>query len=283
VENGLKARSNRGDIGSSWWSRRFLEALESLAIGGRLARGKSYARQGQVISLDVAAGTVSAAVQGSRPAPYSVSITVRPLTDAEWTTVEQALVAQALPCAKLLAGEVPPELETIFVDAGIPLVPTRIGDLEQECSCPDWGVPCKHLAAVFYLLAEAFDDDPFLILRWRGRAREELLSALRALRSGQPSDDPHDDPPAVAPTGAAVAVSGLEWPGDRLTRFWQPPPPLPARPPVLRADADVLLRLLATPSRDLGGADLTDRLRTLYQSVSPPDRDDLATPPRPRR
>ena len=42
----------------------------------------------------------------------------------------------------------------------------------MRCSCPDSEVPCKHLAATFYLLAEAFDEDPFLILRWRGRDRE---------------------------------------------------------------------------------------------------------------
>ena len=102
---------------------------------------------------------------------------------------EIALSEQALPSAKLLAGEVPPELEEIFADAGAPLFPRSVRDLEQRCSCPDREVPCKHLAATFYLLAEAFDADPFLILRWRGRERGQLLARLRELRS---ESDPGD-------------------------------------------------------------------------------------------
>lgn len=179
VEDGLRAQSTRGDIGTSWWSRRFLDVLESFAIGGRLARGKAYARKGQVMSLEILAGRVTAVVQGSRAEPYDVTISFAGLTAAEWERVETALSEQALPCAKLLAGEVPAELETIFAASGSPLFPAAVGDLQQVCSCPDWGVPCKHLAATFYLLAEAFDADPFLILRWRGRERDELLARLR--------------------------------------------------------------------------------------------------------
>lgn len=265
VEDGLKARSTRGDIGSSWWSRRFLDALESFAVGGRLARGKAYARKGQVISMEIGVGRVEALVQGSRPTPYEVSIVFAPLDDAAWERVEIALSEQALPCAKLLAGEVPPELEQVFADAGSPLFPAAARDLQQACSCPDWGVPCKHLAATSYLLAEAFDADPFLILRWRGREREALLARLRVLRSG--ADAPVTDPPAAARQigGSWAAVADLTWPGDLGERFWQPPPPLTARPPVLSADPDVVLRQLPEPDTALGGAVLVSALRQVYR------------------
>ncbi len=266
VEDGLKARSTRGDIGTSWWSRRFLDVLESFAIGGRLARGKTYARKGQVMSLEIVAGRVTAAVQGSRATPYDVTIAFAPLTATEWDRVEGALADQALPCAKLLAGEVPTELEAIFTAAGSPLFPAAVGDLRQDCSCPDWGVPCKHLAAAFYLLAEAFDSDPFVLLRWRGREREELLATLRMLRSGHASDGDHQ--PTTTPTaGAHTALAGLEWPGDRHERFWQPPPPLPVRPPVLSAAQDVVLRQLPEPDRALGGAELVAQLRRVYRDT----------------
>ena len=266
VEDGLKARSTRGDIGTSWWSRRFLDVLESFAIGGRLARGKTYARKGQVMSLEIVAGRVTAAVQGSRATPYDVTIAFAPLTATEWDRVEGALADQALPCAKLLAGEVPTELEAIFTAAGSPLFPAAVGDLRQDCSCPDWGVPCKHLAAAFYLLAEAFDSDPFVLLRWRGREREELLATLRMLRSGHASDGDHQ--PTTTPTaGAHTALAGLEWPGDRRERFWQPPPPLPVRPPVLSAAQDVVLRQLPEPDRALGGAELVAQLRRVYRDT----------------
>ena len=267
VEDGLKARSTRGDIGTSWWSRRFLDVLESFAIGGRLARGKTYARKGQVMSLEIVGRSGHGRGAGVARRAVRRHDHLRAADRAtEWDRVEGALADQALPCAKLLAGEVPTELESIFAAAGSPLFPAAVGDLRQDCSCPDWGVPCKHLAATFYLLAEAFDSDPFLLLRWRGREREELLATLRMLRSGHASDGDHQ--PTTTPTaGAHTALAGLDWPGDRHERFWQPPPPLPVRPPVLSAAQDVVLRQLPEPDRALGGAELVAQLRRVYRDT----------------
>lgn len=263
VENGLKARTARGAIGSTWWSRRFLDVLESFALGGRLSRGRAYARQGQVISLEVDHGAVRARVQGSRARPYQVSIELAVFSELVWAKAEIALSEQALPSAKLLAGEVPPELEDLFAEAGAPLFPEDVDDLDQHCSCPDWGLPCKHLAATFYLLAEAFDEDPFLILRWRGRDREELLARLRELRGGDGSVERGERTPSVA--GTALALSDLNEPTDRLDRFWQPGPPLPPRPAVLEVEPDLMLRQLPVPGVALGGETLVDRLRSAYQ------------------
>jgi uncharacterized Zn finger protein len=265
VKNGLRARSARGAIGSTWWSRRFLDVLESFALGSRLTRGRSYARQGQVMSLEVAAGLVRSTVQGSRARPYRVSIGLTPFSELVWAKAEIALSEQALPSAKLLAGEVPPELEEIFAHAGAPLFPTRINDLDQQCSCPDDEVPCKHLAATFYLLAEAFDDDPFLILRWRGRDRVPLLTRLRELRSDVPADaaaTPASTPDAA---GTLLALADLSAPPTPLDRFWLPPAPLPSRPPAMAVDVDLLLRQLPAPGATLGGQTLVDALRSVYR------------------
>jgi uncharacterized Zn finger protein len=273
VENGLKARSARGAIGSSWWSRRFLDVLESFAMGSRLTRGRNYARKGQVISLEVTPGEVRAAVQGSRARPYSVTIGLAPFGELIWAKAEIALSEQALSSAKLLAGEVPPELEQVFGDAGAPLFPRAVNDLDQRCSCPDWEVPCKHLAATFYLLAEAFDADPFLILRWRGRDREQLLNRLRELRSepaatiGRTAEQGAAPPPTVAPptAGAALALAGLtETPLD-MDGFWLTAPPLPPRPAVLDVDPALLLRQLPVPGSALGAQALVQRLRLAYE------------------
>ncbi|HEY7265120.1 MAG TPA: SWIM zinc finger family protein, partial [Trebonia sp.] len=179
VEGGIKARSKRGLIGEQWWSRRFIAVLESYGMSGRLQRGRSYARKGQVMEFALTHGKVTARVQGSRPHPYAVSIKVLPLTSAQWREVERRLASQALFRAKLLAGEMPAEIEEVFAACGTPLFPRSAADLDMHCSCPDWGVPCKHLAAVCYVLAEAFDDDPFQMLAWRGRGRDALLAALR--------------------------------------------------------------------------------------------------------
>src|SRR5215467_8461521 len=176
---GIKARSTRGSIGEQWWSRRFIDVLESLGLQSRLTRGRTYARAGQVLSLDIGTGHVTALVQGSRVKPYAVKLTVDPLTTRQWHRVEEALAGRAVFRARLLAGEMPAEIEQVFADCRTPLFPRSARDLTMSCSCPDWEVPCKHLAAVCYVLAEAFDADPFAMLAWRGKARDDLLAALR--------------------------------------------------------------------------------------------------------
>jgi uncharacterized Zn finger protein len=265
VDHGLKARSGRGAIGSSWWSRRFLDVLESFAMGNRLTRGRAYARKGQVLSLDITPGQVHAIVQGSRVRPYQVTIGLAPFPELVWAKAEIALSEQALPSAKLLAGEVPPELEDIFAAAGAPLFPGTIEELDQRCTCPDWEVPCKHLAATFYLLAEAFDVDPFLILRWRGRARESLLRRLRELRADGSAEISEDAPEAVAAAaGAALALADLPARADHPDRFWLPPAPLPARTATLDVAPDLLLRQLPPPDALLGGQTLVAKLSSAY-------------------
>lgn len=269
VDGGIKARSTRGAIGESWWSRRFIQVLESFAIGTRLTRGRSYARKGQVVSLDVAPGVVTASVQGSRPKPYRVTVGLAPFPVRTWTKVETRLAEQALYSAQLLAGEMPPEIEQVFADAGAPLFPSAIRELEMSCSCPDAAVPCKHLAATFYLLAEAFDADPFQILHWRGREREELLTRLRELRSGGPGSGARRRAAATgaAPIGAALALADLASPPltEAVDRFWLPPVPLPAQPATLDIEPDLLLRQLPTPGPALGGPALVEQLRRAYQ------------------
>ncbi len=183
VEGGLRARSKQGAIGSTWWSRRWIRALESLSMGNRLTRGRGYARQGQVISIDVEPGIVTAKVQGSQVKPYTVKIQLKPLTGQQWEQVAGAMAAQALFAAKLLAGEMPANIEEAFSAVNLALFPTYSKDLVTSCSCPDWANPCKHTAAVYYLLAERFDEDPFLIFKLRGRSKDEIIQALRALRS----------------------------------------------------------------------------------------------------
>lgn len=178
TRDGIRLQSARGPVGTTWWGKRWVAALESLCDSGRLSRGKSYARQGQVLSIDVQAGKVQAKVQGSHSDPYRVKIEIPVLAESQWQTIQAALEASPLPLARMLAGEMPPELEAIFEASGQQLFPQRRADLVTDCSCPDWSDPCKHIAAVYYLLAEQFDGDPFLLLKLRGLEREALLQRL---------------------------------------------------------------------------------------------------------
>ncbi|MCX6668963.1 MAG: SWIM zinc finger family protein [Methanothrix sp.] len=189
VKNGLKAKSKRGSIGETWWSKRWVGVLESFDLGARLTRGRSYARKGQVISIDVEPGMVRAKVQGTMSKPYDVEIKLKPLSEADWEKVTVAMASKAVFAARLLSGEMPQNIEQAFSDSGISLFPKKGDDLLTDCSCPDWSNPCKHIAAVYYLLAEQFDRDPFLIFKLRGRTKEEIVEALRSLRSAGAAQD----------------------------------------------------------------------------------------------
>ena len=178
AKGGIRAASKRGRFGESWWARRWIEVLESFDIGSRLGRGRSYARRGQVLSIDISKGMVEAAVQGSRPQPYQVNIKVRPLMPSEWKRLAAELSREAIFAAKLLAGEMPHDIERAFTSAGLSLFPASGREIATACSCPDWSNPCKHVAAVYYLIGEAFDRDPFLIFRLRGMDRDEFTTIL---------------------------------------------------------------------------------------------------------
>ncbi len=186
VKGGIRAQSKRGAFATKWWGKRWIETLESFRIGARLSRGRAYARKGQVASLDITAGEIKAGVQGSRKGAYRVSIKLATLDDEQWRHVANRVVDEPIFAALLLGGEMPEDIERIFSDAGTSLFPLRQHDLDTECSCPDWSNPCKHIAAVYYLLAEAFDQDPFLLFRLRGMGRDAFIELMRASGADEP-------------------------------------------------------------------------------------------------
>lgn len=206
AKGGIKARSQRGDFGQSWWAKRWIAVLESFAIGARLARGRSYARNGQVVAIEVARGAVTAQVQGSRPQPYNVRIQVRTLAPAQWERAAEAIAGRAVFAAKLLNGEMPQDIEAAFAESGVSLFPTSLNEIETSCSCPDWSNPCKHIAAVYFLIGEEFDRDPFLLFTLRGLERGDLFAllggALPAVESGVDSAEAQQSKPLPADPAA---------------------------------------------------------------------------------
>ena len=250
VEGGVTAKSRRGPIGETWWSRRFLAAVELALVGGRSTRGRSYARHGQVLDLTVRAGAVAARVQGSRRSPYVVRISMPVAGDDEWERIVVALAGQAGYAASMLAGELPHEIEGVFADVGVALFPSPTSRLSTDCTCPDWANPCKHVAAACYLAAEAFDQDPFLLLAWRGRDRESVLGRLRELRGGMVDRRPPSPP---APSDSAPPLA------DCLLGFFKAGPELASarvRPEASTAPSAVLRQvrqgLIQVRARDLG-------------------------------
>lgn len=183
IDGPIYAVSKRGEIGVEWWGRQWVSAMERLGLTPRLERGRRYARNGSVLRLEIGHGIAYAKVQGSRANPYRTAVHLKALTDAEWERALAALSEQAVYAAKLLAGEMPGDIEAVFQEVGLSLFPRSTRDIQFECSCPDWGDPCKHAAAVYYLVAEQLDADPFVLLHLRGKSREIALAALHAHRS----------------------------------------------------------------------------------------------------
>jgi uncharacterized Zn finger protein len=272
VEGGIKTRSEHGAIGSTWWSKRWISVLESFNMGARLTRGRSYARQGQVLSIDVQPGLVKARVQGSRPRPYNVEIHLKPLSDQDWDKVTDAMADQAIFAAKLLAGEMPTNIEEAFSVVQLSLFPTAARELETDCSCPDWANPCKHIAAVYYLLAERFDEDPFLIFKLRGRTKEQIIEILRHKRAASlPAESASPSPDADDSTPAENALS-LE---DHLDTFWQAGEALDSftvNPTASRVDKAILKRLGDAPFT-VAGQNISSLLAKAYDTVDTASRE----------
>lgn len=183
-----------------WWVERWLELLDSYRFKKRLERGRNYAREGNVLSIEFENTEVTASVQGSEADPYQVTLSLEPFknenqeralkrmsqppfTDEDWDCVIKTMSEKAIFSAQLLAGEMPSEIEQVFTQNGLSLFPFSLSDVRSRCTCPDKANPCKHIAAVYYQLGDRFSEDPFLIFQLRGRSKQQILTSLRAQRS----------------------------------------------------------------------------------------------------
>ena len=194
TRGGIKSRVNRGRFhGSNWWSRRWIEILEGSIDSARLARGRSYARKGQVIDIEIEPGLVTASVQGTRKKPYQIRLGFETLSEEAMGLLLFRFRERSSFAARLLAGEMPDEMEKVFKEAGISLFPSKSALRRYKCSCPDDVAPCKHIIAVLLLLAEVFDDDPFLLLKLRGVNREVLINLLTLETSVEDADIIYED------------------------------------------------------------------------------------------
>lgn len=224
-EHGIRMKK----AGTTWWGQHWIQALELVlrAQAGRLARGRTYARAGRTHDLVVECGKVKAQVTGSRATPYAVTIELEQLDEATWKKAIDGMAAKAQFSAELLAGHMPIEVDHVFQAAGTSLFPKQRSELKTSCSCPDWGDPCKHVAATHYVLGEAFDRDPFLLFELRGKTKDQVLEALRAARvaKGEPEAKRRKQKakPTIADEVPAVKLGKL-----KATDYDRPRAPLPS-------------------------------------------------------
>ncbi len=183
-----------------WWAEQWMRSFEVLYSGGasraRLQKGRSYARRGQVTELEVGPNGVLARVQGSRPKPYQVRLELNRLRRETWGRILHQLAGKAAFLAQLLEGTLPPEIEDVFFAAGARLFPHGDNDVRSRCTCPDPVVPCKHVASVHYVLADALQRDPFLLFALRGKSRDQFLQDLREQRGREGGRRESSPPPA---------------------------------------------------------------------------------------
>jgi len=253
IEGPIYANNRRGSWGKTWWARQWLDVMETRG-DTRLGRGRTYARNGSVSDLVIQKGAVLAQVRGSSRRPYKVWIAVSMLSDAEWQMVVDILAEQSSRSANLLAGDMPVDIEDMCQSVGVSLFPSSGKEIEFGCTCPDWGYPCKHAAAVNYLLAEQLDRDPFILFHLRGRTQREILDALRFARQSQANDAQVQDP--VRQEEPLSIDATIFWAGaNAQSRPVHSPGPIPRQPPVLT--------MLGDPPGRFG-----HDLRRVYQQVS---------------
>lgn len=264
-----------------WWAQRWIDVLESFGWVRRLARARTYAREGNVLDIEFKGSKVAARVQGTAPEPYKVSLSLDPFEDDQWGYVIESMAQRAIFSAKLLAGEMPQNIEEVFTANGLSLFPFTKFDIHSKCSCPDPANPCKHIGAVYYLLGDRFSEDPFVLFQLRGRTKEQIIETLRQIRSAGSTDDGTARTPAdlldahtlAQPTPAPVTLA--------IDQFWhyteqlEPSLVVIAPPPTSQTVLDVLgtipLKAESSAEGAIAPSDAQvamDYLKTIYQAVS---------------
>ncbi len=201
-----------------WWVQQWLDLLDKYRFKKRLERGRNYARQGNVLSIEFRSRKVIARVQGSETQPYKISLWLDTFSDDDWNFVFDTLSERAIFSAKLLAGEMPTNIEDIFAANGLRLFPFSLPEIASRCSCPDKANPCKHVIAVYHLLGDRFADDPFLLFQLRGRSKPEAIAALRSRRGTATTTSETTIEPGES---AAIPQATLD-----LSSFWSYDKPL---------------------------------------------------------
>jgi len=177
---GIRAQESRSGVGRSWWAKAWTHRLEAMGLKARLGRGKNYALSGQVTDLRIAGPRVEARVVGTRVEPYAITLDFRTPDEPARARIIAALKAEPMLIARLLADDLPAEVEGLFRAEGLDLFPGgKLGpgkyDMTSACSCPDYANPCKHSTAVLLLLGEEVARRPLTLLELRGITQEDLV------------------------------------------------------------------------------------------------------------
>lgn len=214
-------------FGLTPWGAYFIRAMENLADEARLRRGRSYAANGNVLKLAIKDGTAKAMVEGSYMPWYNVEISFKPLEQKDRDALFKLIDADPMLVGRIAAGELPMELIERLEKAGVRLLPARWQDMRRSCDCPDYGDPCKHLAAVYYVLAQEIDRDPSVLFRLRGLDLTARFSGEEAPILMDPLDVRMVKPWEMSANSTVPSLGGIGAYGKAIIRLLPPPPPPP--------------------------------------------------------
>ena len=254
----------------AWWVQQWVDLLNSYRFKKRLERGRNYARQGNILSLEFKDSKVYATVQGTANEPYQLSIWIERFADEDWGFVIDTLSQKALYSAQLLAGEMPDSIEAVFTSNGLSLFPFTLADVKSKCSCPDPKNPCKHIAAVYYQLGDSFREDPFVLFQLRGRTKEQILEALRQHRQQATGDETSTAKSVVASEKelSALPVTKAEMTLP-IETFWKYDTPIdPSLVVITPAEQTVLEVIGDMPLPTTEAQIVMAHFKTLYQNVA---------------
>ncbi|WP_086074544.1 SWIM zinc finger family protein [Paenibacillus camerounensis] len=224
-------------ITTTWWGKAWCTNLESYAdYSNRIDRGRSYVRHGSVIDLQIAGGKVEALVQGGSRKPYKVEVTISSLSSPTWQQIVEGCAGQISSLQELAGGEFPAGLSELFTTKGKGLFPSP-KEIRFSCSCPDYAVMCKHVAAVLYGIGARFDQDSALLFELRNVKMDELISASLAKQSQDLMGKSGRRGRRVLEDGDLGSTFGIELDTIELDAESEVTKPRRGRPPKNKADS----------------------------------------------
>ncbi len=187
----------------TWWGERLLNALEDFTDSGRLKRGRAYSSDNRIKLWVITKGVIQAKIRGNKnpyfgvytEPTYKTKVQMVHISQLQWEKIIQRIAQSAGYIAKFMVNEIPENIEEVFAEFDTHLLPNNYHDFKVSCDCPDYAVPCKHIAGVCYRLASDLDQNPLLLFEMRGlppeKLREELIKSPlgKVMADAQTSQD----------------------------------------------------------------------------------------------
>ncbi|MCL1079266.1 hypothetical protein D5R81_18555 [Parashewanella spongiae] len=175
----------------TWWGLAFIDSLTQFIDSGRLQRGRAYRTDHRMLAFDLNKNTIKATIRGNinpyfgvtKEPKYIVTLSLKSIEKKRWTEIISQICQNPGWISKLMLNEIPANIEQAF--GANSFLPTSFNDVTAKCSCPDYANPCKHIAGVYYRLADILDYDPMLLFQLKGLTTKELQTALKKTELGQ--------------------------------------------------------------------------------------------------